>query len=49
MVSRMLDQSVFEADEPLRLTISGSAHAPGLTNYLEAQGRQVDEGEPVGE
>jgi sodium transport system permease protein len=38
MVSRMLDQSVFEADEPLRLTISGSAHAPGLTNYLEAQG-----------
>src|SRR5271156_5957291 len=38
MVSRMLNQSVIESDEPLRLTISGSEHAPGLTRYLEAQG-----------
>jgi sodium transport system permease protein len=38
MVSRMLNQSVVESDEPLRLTISGGEHAPGLTRYLEAQG-----------
>jgi sodium transport system permease protein len=38
MVSRMLNQSVVESDEPLRLTLSGSDHAPGLTRYLEAQG-----------
>jgi sodium transport system permease protein len=38
MVSRMLNQSVVESDEPLRLTLSGSEHAPGLTRYLEAQG-----------
>src|SRR5712675_1294275 len=38
MVSRMLNQSVVESDEPLRLTISGAQHAPGLTRYLEAQG-----------
>src|SRR5277367_2623684 len=38
MVSRMLNQSVVESDEPLKLTISGSDHAPGLTRYLEAQG-----------
>jgi sodium transport system permease protein len=38
MVSRMLNQSVVEADEPLKLTISGAEHAPGLTQYLEAQG-----------
>jgi sodium transport system permease protein len=38
MVSRMLNQSVVESDEPLRLTISGSEQAPGLTRYLEAQG-----------
>src|ERR1700692_3697855 len=38
MVSRMLDQSVAVSDEPLKLTISGSEHAPGLTRYLEAQG-----------
>src|SRR5476651_2714840 len=38
MVSRMLNQSVVESDEPLRLTISGSEHAPGLTHYLEARG-----------
>src|SRR5216683_5299507 len=38
MVSRMLNQSVVESDEPLRLTISGSEHAPRLTRYLEAHG-----------
>src|ERR1700716_801462 len=38
MVSRMLNQSVVESDEPLRLTISGSDYAPGLTHYLEAHG-----------
>src|SRR5450432_352083 len=41
MVSRMLNQSVVEADEPLRLTISGAQHAPGLTRYLEAQGAEL--------
>ena len=29
MVSRMLNQSEVESDEPLRLTISGGEHAPG--------------------
>src|SRR6202034_2583464 len=38
MVSRMLNQSVVESDEPLRLTLSGGEHAPGLTRYLESQG-----------
>jgi sodium transport system permease protein len=38
MVSRMLDQNVIASDEPLRLTISGSENAPGLTGYLESQG-----------
>jgi sodium transport system permease protein len=38
MVSRMLNQSVVESDEPIRITISGSEYAPGLTRYLQAQG-----------
>ena len=38
MVSRMLEQSVIEADEPLRITLSGGEHAPGLTRYLQSQG-----------
>ena len=38
MVSRMLNQSVVESDEPLQLTISGKEHAPGLVSYLESQG-----------
>src|ERR1700727_2711073 len=38
MVSRMLDQSVAESDEPLTLTVSGAEHAPGLIGYLEAHG-----------
>jgi sodium transport system permease protein len=36
MVSRMLNQSVVESDEPLRLTVSGREHAPGLIRYLES-------------
>jgi sodium transport system permease protein len=38
MVSRMLEQSVVESDVPLKVTISGSAHAPGLIRYLEGRG-----------
>src|SRR6202158_5994551 len=38
MVSRMLNQSVIESDEPLRLTLSGGEYAPGLTRYLDAHG-----------
>lgn len=38
MVSRMLNQSVVESDEPLKLTLSGGEYAPGLTGYLAAQG-----------
>jgi sodium transport system permease protein len=41
MVSRMLDQSVAESDEPLKLTISGGEYAPGLTRYLESQGAHL--------
>ncbi len=38
MVSRMLDQSVVESDEPLQITISGGERAPNLLRYLESQG-----------
>jgi len=38
MVSRMLDQSVAESDEPLKITISGADQAPNLRRYLESQG-----------
>jgi sodium transport system permease protein len=41
MVSRMLNQSVTEADEPLHMTISGSDHAPGLVRYLESRAVQL--------
>jgi sodium transport system permease protein len=41
MVSRMLDQSVAESDEPLQLTISGSEYGPGLTQYLQAHGVEL--------
>jgi len=41
MISRMLEQSVVEADEPLKITIAGSSYAPGLTRFLEAQGAQL--------
>jgi sodium transport system permease protein len=42
MVSRMLDQSVAESDEPLTLTVSGAEHAPGLIGYLEAHGVKLN-------
>ena len=38
MISRMLEQSVVESDVPLKLTISGSRHAPGLTEFLKSHG-----------
>jgi sodium transport system permease protein len=38
MVSRMLNQSVIESDEPLSITISGGGRAPNLVGYLESQG-----------
>src|ERR1700743_2258726 len=38
MVSKMLNQSVVESDEPLRITVSGAERAPGLTSFLESQG-----------
>ena len=38
MVSRMLSQSVVESDEPPRLIVSGTEHAPGLVRFLESQG-----------
>jgi sodium transport system permease protein len=38
MVSRMLEQSVVATDLPLKLWISGSHYAPGLTGYLAARG-----------
>jgi len=43
MVSRMLNQSVAESDEPLRITVSGREHAPGLIRYLRitARGTQI--------
>jgi sodium transport system permease protein len=41
MVSRMLEQSVVESDVPVKLVISGSSHAPGLTRYLEGQGMEL--------
>jgi sodium transport system permease protein len=41
MVSRMLEQSVVESDVSLKLTISGSQHAPGLTQYLKARGAKL--------
>jgi sodium transport system permease protein len=38
MISRMLEQNVVESDVPVKLTISGSNYAPGLTRYLQGQG-----------
>jgi sodium transport system permease protein len=42
MVSRMLEQSVVESEVPLKLTISGSHYAPGLTQYLKARGVKLE-------
>src|ERR1700722_13879727 len=38
MVSRMLNQSVLESDEPLHVTVSGGEHAPNLVRFLTSQG-----------
>ncbi|HMK85577.1 MAG TPA: ABC transporter permease [Steroidobacteraceae bacterium] len=38
MVERMVNQSVLESDEPLKITISGGERAPNLARYLESQG-----------
>ena len=45
MVSRMLEQSVVESDVPLKLTISGGQHAPGLVRYLEGRGVKLTQKE----
>lgn len=42
MVSRMLNQSVLESDEPLRITVSGGEHAPNLVRYFESQGVKLE-------
>jgi sodium transport system permease protein len=42
MVSRMLNQSVVESDEPLHITVSGRDHAPGLVRYLETRGVKLE-------
>jgi sodium transport system permease protein len=38
MVSRMLNQSVMESDEPLQIEIAGAERAPHLASYLESRG-----------
>jgi sodium transport system permease protein len=38
MISRMLEQNVVQSDVPLKLTMSGSRYAPGLTQFLQARG-----------
>jgi sodium transport system permease protein len=43
MVSRMLEQSVVESDVPLKITISGGEHAPGLIRYLQGRGAKITE------
>ena len=40
MVSRMLNQSVMESDEPLKIEIVGAERAPHLAGYLESRGVQ---------
>jgi sodium transport system permease protein len=38
MVSRMLNQSMVESDEPLHIAVSGRDHAPELIRYLQSRG-----------
>jgi sodium transport system permease protein len=38
MVSRILDQNTVESDQPLMLTLADAERAPGLEEYLRAQG-----------
>jgi sodium transport system permease protein len=42
MVTRMLNQSVIESDEPVRITLSGGELAPNLVRYLQSQGVRLD-------
>jgi sodium transport system permease protein len=42
MVTRMLDQNFIESDQALQLTMSGSARAPGLTQFLKSQGVKLE-------
>jgi sodium transport system permease protein len=37
IVSRIVNQGMVESDEPLRLTLAGRDHAPGLVEYLQSQ------------
>jgi len=38
LVTRMLEQNTLQSDQPLHLTISGSARVPGLVQFLTSQG-----------
>jgi sodium transport system permease protein len=38
MVSRMLNQTVLESDEPLKIEIAGGERAPNLASFLESHG-----------
>jgi sodium transport system permease protein len=42
MVSRMLNQSVLESDDPVRVTVSGAERAPNLMRLFESQGVKVE-------
>jgi sodium transport system permease protein len=41
MVTRMLDQSLAEADVPLQMTVAGGEQAPGLLQFLQSHGVQL--------
>ena len=41
MVSHMLNQSIVESDEAIKLVLSGGGHAPGLMRHLESQGAKL--------
>ena len=38
MVTRTLDQNITEADVPVEITLSGSARAPALVEFLDSHG-----------
>ena len=41
-MSLVLNQAIDDQDEPLRLTVAGSEHAPALIGYLERQNTRVE-------
>ncbi|HUY83304.1 MAG TPA: hypothetical protein VMU86_01920, partial [Steroidobacteraceae bacterium] len=41
MVSRLVEQSVVSATQPLTLTVSGGGRAPGLMEYLRSQNVKI--------